>query len=530
MGRKERILYTDGIIHTMESETAVASSMLVEDGRILELDVDESTCKGAKKISLHNRHVYPCLIDGHVHLLYTVILSAAGFSICEIRDGRVVPENLAGIEKRLREFTQGKPKDAIITGNGYIMTGIAEHRLPNRRELDEWCGGRPTVIYTIDGHASALSTSMMKHLGMDPEGSDGILSGEAHERVQGRITDIIAAGVTPLVLAQGIANFHNTCAKYGISMVGALEGNGDSDKDPTTRLITMLARHFDVGVKFYYQYRDTAKAEPLSRYQKEKRIGGCGDWEMDGSIGAHSAAFSHPYKDTGKQSAPYYSQEEADEMVRCADEAGYQIGSHAIGDLAVERLTRALCHAGNGRKHRVEHCEFASEESIRCIAQHGFAVMAQPGYSWIDQRFLHTYDRYLTEETLQMMHFKTFIDQGICICGSSDSPVQSMDPWLQMLGMTEFYRQEESVSPYEALRCYTVNPAIAMEEEKERGRLLCGMRADFFTSDQDLFTLSPEELGSFRPEQTFYAGKKARVWKGTVAELLQMLLKKGHKV
>ena len=97
--------------------------------------------------------------------------------------------------------------------------------------------------------------------------------------------------------------------------------------------------------------------------------------------------------------------------------------------------------------HRIEHCEFTSDEMMEEIARRGYAVMAQPGYSWIDKRYLHTYERYLSPETLGQMRFADFLRRGICICGSSDSPVQSLDPWLQMLGMTQFYREEESVTP-----------------------------------------------------------------------------------
>ena len=191
---------------------------------------------------------------------------------------------------------------------------------------------------------------------------------------------------------------------------------------------------------------------------------------------------------------------------------------------------RALGKTESGRMHRIEHCEFTSDEMMEEIARRGYAVMAQPGYSWIDKRYLHTYERYLSPETLGQMRFADFLRRGICICGSSDSPVQSLDPWLQMLGMTQFYREEESVTPYEALRCYTVHPARALLEEKERGMLLAGMRADFFTSDRDLFSLSPTELGDFRPLDTWYGGKPARRWKGTPAELAGMLFRRPKKV
>lgn len=520
----------------MEDEKTTASSMLVENGRIAALSMTEEEARqkfGSKNVdcvSLKGQHVYPCLIDGHVHLLQTLVLLAEGFDVCQIKSGGVVPNSLAGVEQRLRKFAAGKKQDALVVGNNYIATAIEEHRLPSRRELDEWCGGRAAVIYTIDGHSSALSTAMLEKLGIDAKEHSGILSGEAHERVQGRITDLIASQVTPQILAKGIANFHNACAQYGISCVGALEGNGDSPKDITTRLSVFCARRFDVAIRFYFQYMDLEKAAPLTKYQRRPRIGGCGDWEMDGSIGAHTAAFSAPFSDTGKCAPAYFSQEEVDAVVQEADRRGVQIASHAIGDLAIERIVRALEKTSGKTLHRVEHCEFASDEIVDVIAKRGYAVMAQPGYSWIDKRFLHTYDRYLSQESLRLMKFKTYVDKGICICGSSDSPVQSLDPWLQMLGMVQFYREEESVTPYEAFSCYTVNPARAILEENERGRLLPGMRADFFTGEKNIFEMTPEELSAFRPACTYYAGERAKTWKGTVMELAKMLLRRPKRV
>lgn len=41
------ILFTDGLIHTMESEEAVASAMLVENRRIQMLDPTPEQAKGA---------------------------------------------------------------------------------------------------------------------------------------------------------------------------------------------------------------------------------------------------------------------------------------------------------------------------------------------------------------------------------------------------------------------------------------------------------------------------------------------------
>jgi len=524
----KKILYKNAVIHTMESETATASSMLVENGYIAALDV--AYAEGAEVVDLKGQHVYPCMLDGHTHLLPTVVLAGNGFEICRIENGAVVPNTMAGIEKRLREFAEGKGKNAILVANNYILTAMEEKRLPTRWELDEWCGARPVIIYTIDGHASALSTKMLRKLGITEEAHDGILMGEAHERSQGRLTDIIAGSVTPAILARGCANFQNTCAELGLSVVCGLEGNGDSEKDLTTKLIVMLARHFDVDIRFYFQYMDIEKAKPLTRFQKRPRIGGCGDWEMDGASGAHSAAFSLPYRDTGEIAPCYYSQEQVDKTVLEADARGFQIACHAIGDLAIDRIVSALSKTSGKTRHRIEHCEFASDEAIDTIAKNGWAVMAQPGYSWLDKRFLHTYEQFLPDEMIKRLKFRTFIEKGVLICGSTDSPVQSLDPWQQMLGMTQFYNEEESISPYEAFKCYTVNPARAILEDSERGTLTAGKRADFFTGDKNIFTLSPEELADFRPNKTYYLGTEATHHKGTVLSFIKMLLKKSKKV
>ena len=522
MGRA--VVFENAVIHTGRTRGETACSMLVKDGRILALNPEDTA--GAKRVSLNGKHVYPCLIDGHIHLLYTAVLAGQGFDVCAIERGGVAPNTMAGVERKLRAFASGKPKNGVLVGNNYIMSGIKERRLPSKDELDEWMDGRPTVIYTIDGHASALSSAMLKKIGIDPAGHGGVLMGEAHDRVQGKLTDAVACGVTLPVLARGVAGFHNACARYGISCVGALEGNGDSEKDPTTALIARLARHFDVDVRIYLQYIDIDKALPYHKMQKAPRIGGCGDWEMDGAVGAHSAAFTLPYRDTGEKAAPYYEQDFVDEQVRRADERGAQIAAHAIGNAAVSRIVEALGKTQSGRMHRIEHCEWADDADIDTIARRGWAVMVQPGYSWIDKRFLHTYEQFLPEEMLAKLKLKTLCDKGICVCGSSDSPVQSMDPWQQMLGMTQFYREQESITPYEAFRCYTVNPAKALGEENDRGTLEAGKRADFFTADEDIFSLTPERLADVKPGATYYGGRPARKWRGSVCELLAMLMRR----
>lgn len=522
-------LFENALFHTGVSETDAYPYLLVRGGRIVALS-HERPADFDERVDLGGGHAYPCLIDAHTHLLYTLVVSASGFDICRFEDGRVTPSDLAGVEARLREYAATKGKDACVAANGYIVSAMAEGRFPSREELDDWCGGRPTVVYSIDGHASALSSAMLQKIGIEPEGHSGVLMGEAHESMQGRINDVISAGVTPAVLARGIAAVENQCADWGISHVGTMEGFGSDGKDSTAELMLQLARRMGLQVRMYFQYFNADLVEKYRKYLKKPRLGGCGSWEMDGACGAHSAAFREPYPDTGEIAPCYYTQEQVDEAVRKADALGYQISSHAIGDAAVERITSALMRTNPGRFHRVEHGEFFDDAAFERYKSGRFAVVMQPGYAWIDKRYLHSYERFLPESARASLRFGSLYRAGVCVCGSSDAPVQSMDPWLQMQGMCEFYHEEESVTPYEAFRCYTINPARALEEEADIGTLEVGKEANFFVSDEDFFRIDPHKVADFRPRATYYSGKRFRRRKGTVAELIAMFLRKPHKV
>ena len=217
-------------------------------------------------------------------------------------------------------------------------------------------------------------------------------------------------------------------------------------------------------------------------------------------------------------------------MCAAADAAGYQIASHAIGDVAINTLLHALESCKSDTLHRIEHGEFMDTAAYERICSGRWALMMQPGYSWIDKRYLHTYSQFLPDELISNMRFKSLVDAGVCVCGSSDSPVQDMDPWLQMLGMVQFYNEDESITPYQAFCCYTRNAARALLEDDNYGTLEKGKFASFFSADEDIFSLTPEKLVAVRPKETYYKGKLYKKKNGSLAEFAAMLLKKAKKI
>lgn len=525
------VLYSGPLFHTGVKEKETFNYMGITKGLISYLGNEKPKEKVKKEVILKGAHGYPALTDSHLHLLYTIVQAASDGSVCSIEDGKVIPNTMEGIEKRIIQIASKTKKGQVVVATNYIVSAIKEGRLPYREELDQWGNGAPVVIYNIDGHSSALSTAMLDKIGINPEGHNGILSGADHEFNQDKITEAIAGSITPRVLAKGIANFTNQCIQYGIGRVCALDGDTSEGKDFLLSLLVFLARRMDIQVRLYPQYINPHRADRYKKYMESPRIGGCGQWEMDGSVGSHSAAMTEPFLDTLENAQCYYEKEFIETTVKKAAEGGYQIASHAIGDKAIDLITTALVNNGGKRLHRIEHFEFPSEEAVKLVENNRIGITVQPGYAWIDKHYLHSYKQFLKKEVIKsQLPLKRLYDAQVPLCGSSDSPVQNINPYVQMLGMMDFINEEERLTCYEAFTCYSQNPARLLEEDKQWGTLEIGKEGDFFITDSDIFNLSIEKISQVKAKELYLKGKRIKEKTGKLEELFKMIIKIPHKI
>ena len=532
----KKVLYFNGSIHSMVSEDDIFTVMVTEGERIIYTGNEiPSEMTFSERVDLQKKHVFPTMTDSHLHLLYTIVLSAASFNICEITSEGVKPDNMTDIGQRVKNYCKANPKQKIITANGYIISAVKEKRLPYRFELDEWSGNRAMIVYSIDGHSSSMSTKLMEMLDLPAENSNGIFSGEAHEFMQGKVTNLIASKVTPAIIAKGLANFSNLCASYGISRVCAMDGNEDVENDLLTKLLAFLAGRMDIDVRLFPQYMDFSRLGAFQKKQRTLRAGGCGVWELDGSVGSHSAAFYKPYADNGVEGHCYHEEEKIRLKVEEAIKKNIRLSCHAIGEAAIDQIVDIYGELekdipSEGAMMRIDHFEFPSENAVKLIEKLPLAITVQPGFSWVDKRFLKSYEQFLPERIInRQLPLKELMASDVCVCGSSDSPVQSVNPYEQMLGMVDFYISNQSITPYEALKTYTVNPA-KMLGEMGTGTLQKGKDADFFVCNRDITMCEGTDITLCKAEFMVVRGKRYKHKKGTVRELFKMLVKKPHKI
>jgi predicted amidohydrolase YtcJ len=111
---------------------------------------------------------------------------------------------------------------------------------------------------------------------------------------------------------------------------------------------------------------------------------------------------------------------------------------------------------------------------------------------------------------------RAWLDHGIVAVGSSDVPVVSADPFVNIRSAVTRLTQdrqrmgpEQGVTIDEAIRMFTINGAYASFEEGIKGSLTPGKLADLVVLDRDPRSVAPEELHTLRAEMTVIDGQVA---------------------
>ena len=113
--------------------------------------------------------------------------------------------------------------------------------------------------------------------------------------------------------------------------------------------------------------------------------------------------------------------------------------------------------------------------------------------------------------------WRSLLDAGTLLAFGSDAPVEPPNPFLGLHAALTRQRADgepsgegwipsQRICLTEALTAYTRAPAYACGMEESLGTLEPGRLADLFVLDQDLFSLSPDEIAAARPAGTMVGG------------------------
>ena len=165
------LFLTNGKILTMDAQGTVASSVLIENGRIAALDGPLSA-GGARAIDLGGRTVIPGLIDSHLH--FVTPSQAPGHFLSAIETAF----SISGVLSVLRQRVTSVPAGEFITAVGGLgPQQFAENRWPSIAELDQAAPDHPVYFQRGFGGPSVTNSLGRQYFQARnvPVGADGTI-------------------------------------------------------------------------------------------------------------------------------------------------------------------------------------------------------------------------------------------------------------------------------------------------------------------------------------------------------------------
>ncbi|WP_326843608.1 amidohydrolase [Streptomyces sp. NBC_01558] len=469
------VLLRGGEVHSPADPFATA--MVVERGQVAwvgsEGAADAFAAGVDEVVDLEGALVTPAFTDAHVHTTATG-LALTGL---DLSDAPSLDAALA----RVREFAAARPADRVLLGHGWDAARWPGGRPPTRAELDEAAGGRPLYLSRIDVHSAVATTALLDLVGGVTASTghtpDGPLTGDAHHAV--RAAALGAIGGVQRAEAQRAALAH--AASLGIGSVHECGGPEISSEDDFTGLLRLAAEAPGPRVVGYWAERDVDKVRALGA------AGAAGDLFVDGSLGSHTACLHQPYLDGNHTGVAHLDTDAVAAHVVACTEAGLQAGFHAIGDAAVASVVDGVRAAAEkvglarvrAARHRVEHAEMLTPETVAGFAELGLTASVQPAFDalWGGEDGMYA-QRLGAERARTLNPFASLLRAGVPLAFGSDSPVTPLDPWGTVRAAAFHRTLEHRVSVRAAFTAHTRGGWRAVGRD-DAGVLVPGAPADY---------------------------------------------------
>ncbi|OKJ71488.1 amidohydrolase [Streptomyces sp. CB02460] len=474
------VLLRGGDVHSPADPFATA--MVVERGHVAWVGSEgaaDAFASGVDEvIDLDGALVTPAFTDAHVHTTSTG-LALTGL---DLSGARTLGDALA----RVRAHVAAHPADRVLLGHGWDATRWPEQRPPSRAELDEAAAGRPVYLPRVDVHSAVVSTALLDLVpgvttmpGYHP---DGPLTAAAHHAVRAAAHD----AVTPAQRAEAQRAALRHAASLGIGSLHECGGPDISDEDDFTGLLKVAAEQPGPRV-FGYWAQEVTDEKDARRIRELGAVGAAGDLFVDGSLGSHTACLHEPYADAPHTGTAHLDAARIAAHVAACTEAGLQAGFHAIGDAAlsavVEGIRAAAEKVGLARiraaRHRVEHAEMLTPETVAAFAELGLTASVQPAFdaAWGGEEGMYA-QRLGAGRAATLNPYAALLRAGVPLAFGSDSPVTPLDPWGTVRAAAFHRTLEHRVSVRAAFTAHTRGGWRALGRD-DAGTLVPGAPADY---------------------------------------------------
>jgi len=510
------------IVHTMDEAHPIAESLAVKDGRFMAVgsraDIEALRGEGTLVFDHEDAVIAPGFVDAHTH--------PAGAGVRELKDVNVDVRSVAEIKERIAARARATPQGEWIRGFKYDDTKLAEGRPLNRRDLDEAVPDHPAVVGHRGGHTSVYNSRAFALAEVtvetpDPPGGkfyreDGELTGLVAERANYVISRLIPnvhtdddrrAGVkliTELMAQAGLTSFHDAgTSANSVKAYGAAYRN----EELSCRVYMMMRG----------PYEDLRRAGVSTGFGDEwLRVGGV-KYGADGSASERTMRMSTPYvgrpDDYGILTM---TREAVRDAVEVAHRAGWQVGIHANGDVAIGMVLDAYERVQElwprpDARHRIEHCSLVNPDLLARIKAAG--AVPTPFYTYAHYHG-NKWVEYGPEKMEWMFAHRSFLDYDIPVAPASDYTPGPYEPLMAIQSMVtrkdfegRVWGPSQRITVAEAMRICTMGGAYASFEEEMKGSVTPGKLADFVVLEADPHDADPDSIKEIPVLRTVAGGR-----------------------
>jgi predicted amidohydrolase YtcJ len=515
-------------VYTMDRDMPHASSIALRDGLIVAVGSKEdvSLLPGTpRRIDAGGRAVIPGLIDAHIHLLdYSRSLSKIDLDGVASKQ-----EVLDRVAEKARELGPGR----WVLGGGWNNNLWTPPDFPTRQDLDRVAPDNPVYLDRKDLHSCWVNTLALQRTGVtrdtpDPPGAaigrdesgepNGMFFESAVSIARRAIEEPPEDPVMALrrgleaLLGMGIVGCH---VPEGPDTFGALQML-DAEGMLPLRVVILLP---------YYRLDEAIRLGLRTGFGSDRLRTGPVKMFSDGSLGSQTAEMLEPYegmpRNRGIGTLP---QEEMEQAVIRAAQAGIPSAIHAIGDAANRRVLDAFEKAreevmsgteGNPIIHRIEHAQILHPDDIPRFAALGVVASMQPIHATSD---MHAADRLWGKRARYGYAWRSVLDAGGVLAFGSDAPVETPNPFKGIHAAVTRqdandlpeggWYPEECLTVEEAVRAYTEAAVQSCPYLPDvTGTLTPGSAADLLILDQDIFSIDRREIKNVQPVATLVGGE-----------------------
>jgi predicted amidohydrolase YtcJ len=475
---KADTLYTNAQIWVTKHQ--LAHSMAVKDGKIIALD---QQLEATKTINLGGASVFPGWNDAHVHVWKVGHLRT---TMLDLREATTLEQVYALVQARANTLERGQ----WLLGRGWNEAKLGGS--PTKPGLDAAAPNNPVVLTRTCAHIHAANSSALALSGVDAS-TPAPAGGEIHFE-NGMLFET-AHGFILNAMPPFTVQDYKTFVRAGLEW---LQHHGiTSCTDPAVDPVLLQAyRELEqesglpirVNILFIRRPDGGSQTYPLpekfiSSFLRVDSV----KFFADGGLSGATAAVSQPYRNTDFPSHGVlrFSTEELFDLALEAHNQGFRIGTHAIGDRALDQMLevyeRLVTASGMHypTRHRIEHFGLANALHRQKARELGVIVVPQP-------IFLHelsgNFERYIPEDFKpDCYNLRAMFDAGLTVAFSSDAPVvREVNPLVGIhAALFEPFVSGNEVTLFESIEAFTLNGAIASNDEDNRGTLEVGKWADF---------------------------------------------------